>query len=260
MKKVIVFQHVAHSILGTLNPELKSRGLRIRYVNFERSPDFNSSIDNYHALVILGGFMGVYESDRYTHIKTECKLIESAMKQNKPILGICLGSQLIAHVLGSPVYKNKIKEIGWLSVSKTNEGLNDPILKHFKNEERLFQMHGDTFQIPKDCVHLAESKECASQAFRYGENVYGFQFHLEVDRAMIERWLSHPQNLIDIENSNGVYSKEQILEDTNLYLNHSMNLSKNTFNEFLNLFSEKSKSFSLGTNHAKPDKNNRTIS
>jgi len=257
MKKVIVFQHVAHSILGTLNPEMKSRGLRIRYVNFERQPDFQTDIDHYHALVVLGGFMGVYESERYHHIKTECRLIENAMKQNKPVLGICLGSQLIAHVLGSKVYKNQVKEIGWMDIHLTEDGKSDPVLKHFQAKEKIFQMHGDTFDLPKDCIHLAKSKDCPQQAFRYGENVYGLQFHLEVDKAMIERWLLHPQNLLDINNSNGLYTTEKIVEETHLYLPNSLDLSKKTFQEFLNLFSEKQRKFLLGSDHAMPDKKSR---
>lgn len=92
MRKVLVFQHVSNEILGTLNPLLKSRGMRIRYINFDRSPDEAPSVDRYSGLVILGGHMGVYEADKYTHIKVEMQLIEKALKKNIPILGICLGS------------------------------------------------------------------------------------------------------------------------------------------------------------------------
>src|SRR4051812_26954694 len=101
MRKLIVFQHVAHEILGTLNPLLKEQGFRVRYINFERTPHAEPALDKYNGLVVLGGYMGVYEADKYTHIRVEMKRIEEALKRNIPVLGICLGSQILAHVLGS---------------------------------------------------------------------------------------------------------------------------------------------------------------
>ena len=96
MRKLLVFQHVAHEILGTLNPLLKRAGFRSRYVNFGRHPDAQPSLDGYHGLLILGGPMSVYEDHRFPHLSTEMKLIEDAMQRNLPVLGICLGAQLIA--------------------------------------------------------------------------------------------------------------------------------------------------------------------
>ena len=121
MKKLLVFQHVPHEILGTLNPLLKSAGFRIRYVNFGRHPDAQPTLDGYHGLVVLGGPMSVNDSDRLPHLTTEMKLIEEAMKRNLPVLGICLGAQLIAKTLGARVYSNKEKEIGWYDVTTTSD-------------------------------------------------------------------------------------------------------------------------------------------
>ncbi len=90
MRKIIVFQHVAHEILGTLNPLLKSKGFRVRYINFDRNPEETPSLEKYNGLIVLGGNMGVYEAEKYTHIKVELKLIEQALSKNIPILGICV--------------------------------------------------------------------------------------------------------------------------------------------------------------------------
>lgn len=254
MRKILVFQHVAHKILGTLNPTLKSHGLNMRYVNYERTPDEHPSIQKYNGLIILGGHMGVYEADHYKHIKVEMMVIEEALKKNIPILGICLGAQLLAHVLGSEVRKNKEKEIGWYDINLTEEGIKDPLFSHFNSTEKIFQLHGDTFDIPKSAVHLASSKACHSQAFRYGEKAYGLQFHLEADAPMIERWLNNPRNQEEMFSTHDNFSMEKIKSETDNHINHSMDLSNHFFEKFISLFALKERPFRLGTDHAKPPK------
>src|SRR5207302_270606 len=157
MKKLLVFQHVPHEILGTLNPLLKSAGFRIRYVNFGRHPDAQPTLDGYHGLVVLGGPMSVNDSDRLPHLTTEMKLIEEAMKRNLPVLGICLGAQLIAKTLGARVYPNQEKEIGWYDVTTTEEAESDLVFSQFQGIEKIFQWHGETFDIPHSASHLASS-------------------------------------------------------------------------------------------------------
>src|SRR5262245_40710959 len=185
MKKLLVLQHVAHELLGTLNPLLKRAGFRIRYINFARHPDAQPSLDGYDGLIVLGGPMSVNDVGRLPHLVTEMKLIEQSLKKDLPVLGICLGAQLIAKTLGAEVYPNREKEIGWYDVSPTGAAETDALLSAFNQRETIFQWHGDTFDVPKSSCHLAFSTLCANQAFRYGANVYGFQFHLEVDEAMI---------------------------------------------------------------------------
>ena len=251
MRKVIVFQHVAHKILGTLNPNLRQSGLRIRYVNFDRNPEECPDINKYHGLIVLGGHMGVYESDKYDHIKTECKLIEEALKKEIPILGICLGSQLLAHVLGAQVKKHSHREVGWCDVNFLDTAKQDPLFSEFKNTEKLFQLHGDTFDIPKSAVHLAQSDTCFSQAFRYGEKAYGIQFHLEVDVPMIERWFTYPQNLLDAKETLGENAKDIILNDTTKHIHRSLELSHHCFRQFINFFNIPEKNLLLGSNETK---------
>ncbi|MGZ3721749.1 MAG: type 1 glutamine amidotransferase [Bdellovibrionales bacterium] len=252
MRKVIVFQHVAHEILGTLNPLLKKRGFRVRYINFDRYPESEPSLEKYNGLIVLGGHMGVYEAETYRHIKVELKLIEEALKKEIPILGICLGAQMLAHVLGAEVRKSAEKEIGWCEVELTAHGEKDPLLGHFKKHERVFQIHGDTFDIPKSAEHLAASKVCRSQAFRVGDKVYGLQFHLEVDEAMVHRWLKTPQNIKDLHESQGKYTAENIKLETTKHIARSLELSRQTFQKFIDTFGLGERPELLGSGHGKP--------
>lgn len=257
MRKVLIFQHVAHEILGTLNPLLKQQGMRIRYVNFDRSPNERPSIDKYDGLVVLGGHMGVYEAEKYLHIKVEMQLIEQALKKGIPILGVCLGAQILAHVLGAEVRRSPEKEIGWHQIHLTEEGMKDPLFSHFQKSEKIFQLHGDTFDIPKAAKHLAWSEACQGQAFRVGENVYGLQFHLEVDPQMISRWLSHPNNQREILDSKGKFSVETIRSETTTHIAHSMDLSRQTFSQFIDLFHLPERPELLGSGHGKSHKESK---
>lgn len=252
MRKVLVFQHVANKILGTLNPALKARGLNIRYVNYERTPDEHPSMQKYNGLIILGGHMGVYEADKYKHIRVEMKLIEEALKKEIPVLGICLGAQLLAHVLGSEVRKNSEKEIGWYDLNLSESGIKDLLFSHFKSSEKVFQLHGDTFDIPSTATHLASSPTCHSQAFKYGEKVYGLQFHLEADEPMIQRWLDNPRNQEEMFSTHKNFSIENIRAETEQYIQQSLELSKKTFEKFIDLFALKERSIQIGSGHVKP--------
>jgi GMP synthase (glutamine-hydrolysing) len=193
--------------------------------------------------------MGVYEADRYAHIKTECELIEQALKRDIPVLGICLGSQILAHTLGAHVRKHKEKEIGWCQVSLTEAGREDPLLSHFRQKEHLFQMHGDTFDIPKGAEHLASSEICHGQAFRYGEKAYGLQFHLEADRAMLDRFLRQPENRAEVEAFGGKDAIARMEGETEKYLARSVELSKQAFRTFLDLFGVAEKKPKHGHGH-----------
>lgn len=233
MKRVMLIQHESFEVLGTLDPLLKKEGLRIRYVNFERDPTAQPSLEKYDALILMGGYMGVYEAHKYEHLKTEMKLIEEALKKNLPVLGICLGSQMIAHVLGADVRKHTNREMGWYRVELTQDGIDDPVLGHFQKSEFVFQSHGDTFEIPESACHLASSQLCRGQAFRYQSNVYGFQFHLEIDLPTIEHWLKMPENQQFFEESQ--FNPVKIQQDTRLHLNRSLDLSTRAFKKFLKI-------------------------
>ena len=235
MPKLLVFQHVPHEILGTLHPMLRDAGFRIRYVNFGRSNYKIPRLRNYDGLVVLGGPMNVDETEEYPYLVPETESIREFIEMDAPVLGVCLGSQLIAKALGARVKKNPEKEIGWYDVSPTEEGGEDRLMGAFGAVEKVFQWHGDTFEIPSGAVHLATSPACANQAFRSGDKVYGFQFHLEVDAPMIERWLVTPVNKKEIEELGGKINPDIIRSETPKYIDALSDLSKRTFGGFIDL-------------------------
>ena len=240
MKRLLVFQHVPHEILGTFNPKLKDAGFRIRYVNFGRTPDEQPDVSKYDGLIVLGGPMCVDQTDSHPHLLVEIECIKEAMAQNMPVLGICLGAQLIATALGAKVKKNPVKEIGWYDVSPTPEGEQDPLFACFNGTEKIFQWHGDTFDIPHGAVHLASSEECPNQAFRFGERTYGLQFHLEVDEALIERWLKTPVHIRELEQlPQERFRPDNILAETEQHIGNTADLGDRLFGEYIRLFSSK---------------------
>lgn len=249
MRKILVLQHVAHEILGTLNPLLKAAGFRIKYVNFDRDPDATPSMEKYNGLIVLGGYMGVYEAHKYPHLLHEMHVIEQALKKDVPVLGICLGSQLIAHVLGGRVSKGDVPEIGWTPVKLTEEGRKENLFEDFREEEFIFQLHQDTFDLPHSAVHLATSSTYSSQAFKFGEKVFGLQYHLEVDEAMIMRWLRIPANLNLIEKFHDHYAVEKIKQETKAHIQRSLDLSQSCFNRFIELFGEFERVELIGSGH-----------
>lgn len=236
MKKILVCQHVPYEILGTLNPLFKKAGFRIRYLNFGRFPEATTSLEGYHGMVILGGPMNMDQMKEFPHLKHEMELVEEALKRDLPVMGICLGAQIIAKTLGAEVKKNKEKEIGWYDVSLTQQMENHSFFKNFSTTEKIFQWHGDTFDIPRGALHLASTPTCKNQAFSYGEKVVAMQFHLEVDEAMIKRWLQVPRHVEELKNLKGKINPEVIRQETPQHINRLKNLGQQTFKEFIKLF------------------------
>lgn len=234
--RVLVFQHVAFEILGTLDPLLKSYGFRIRYVNFGRHPQARPRLDGYDGLVVLGGPMSVDDTAAHPHLAAELELLGEAIGRGMPVLGICLGAQLIARALGAWVGRNGEKEIGWYDVRPTPEARADPLLRHFGPCERIFQWHSDAFELPEGAVHLASSAGCAHQAFRYRDSVYGFQFHLEVDERLIQRWLRTPVHREELARLGGRIDPEAIRRETHERIAAARRLSDRTFGEWVKLF------------------------
>jgi len=245
MRRLLVFQHVSFEILGTLHPLLKARGFRIRYANFGRHPHARPEVARYNGLVVLGGPMNVDDLEGYPHLATEVELIQQAIEQGIPVLGICLGAQLIAKALGARVHANGGREIGWYDVSWTSAAKDDPLFRDFGEVDKIFQWHGDVFELPAGAVHLATSQRCPHQAFRYGTNVYGLQFHLEVDERLIERWLSVPAHCVELNESH--IEPAIIRHETTQYLSRAHAMSEQVFSRFIDLFNLPPKRTRLGS-------------
>lgn len=185
-KRIHCFRHVPFEGLGCIETWCKRKSYPVSYTDFY-DIDFQipPSVD-YDVLVVMGGPMGVYEEDKYKWLNPEKKAIKEAIDNNKVVIGICLGSQLIANVLGAEVYKNKEKEIGWWSIQFTDEGKKTVLFDTLGDELTVFQWHGDTFDLPEGAIRVASSEVCLNQAFIYNQKVLGLQFHFEVDEEGIQ--------------------------------------------------------------------------
>ena len=149
--------------------------------------------------VVLGGTMSVRDCGRYRFLRDVVDWLRRAAELQRPVLGICLGSQLLATALGAEVRANHTKEIGWYDVELTAAGRDDPLLAPWSHQPTVFQWHGDTFDLPAGAVQLAKSAACDQQSFRFGHSVYGVQFHPEVTQAIIERWVNEPAGRAEID-------------------------------------------------------------
>lgn len=140
------------------------------------------------AVVVLGGSMGVHDTAKYPFLLPVKDLIRAVVESGKPYLGICLGGQLLADVLGGEVTSGSFGEIGTHQVYLTGEGLQDPFFREVPQEFTTFQWHRDSFSIPPGAVRLAASEKCPNQAFRFGRCAYGLQFHPEVNEEIVRGW------------------------------------------------------------------------
>ena len=185
-KTILSIQNTEIETLGNLKKLFESDGFEIETKHVKKD-SIPQEVDNYAAIVILGGYMSVYQNLPF--LEEQQKLIRNANHHQVPLLGICLGSQLIAQALGGRVYKGQRKEIGWFEVKVNNEGRNE-IFKGITNERiKVFQQHGDTYELPKSAILLASSN-LYPQAFKVGTSI-GILFHLEVTHEIIRNWTSN---------------------------------------------------------------------
>jgi len=235
MRKLLVFQHSAREPLGLLDPLLRRHGFRIRYVNFSREPAAQPDVSRYNGLIVLGGPMNVDQQDRFPHLAAEILAIQEALKRDIPILGICLGAQLLAAALGANVRPHTVREIGWYRLPPTAAAQAHRLCRHFDGSQHVFQWHAYTFDLPPGAVHLASTPACPNQAFRHGDRVYGLQFHLEADAELIQRWLHVPEYRAEAEASGPGHQLEHILRDTHGHAPQAGALSERVFGEFVEL-------------------------
>lgn len=186
------FQHVDFEGLGSIDSWLIQRGHSITVTRFWRG-ELPPPVENYDWLIVMGGPMNIYEHDAYPWLVVEKAAIRKAIAATKRVLGICLGAQLIADVLGGKVTRNAHTEIGWLPV--TLRETTSSLIADWPTTFDAFHWHGDTFSLPPNATHLAASLACEQQAFAYGDRVLGLQFHLEIQAADLDAWLAQPDGL-----------------------------------------------------------------
>lgn len=186
-KTVYAIRHVHFETLGTFEHQLETAGFVIDYIDVGEGGLSNFDPLEPDLLVILGGPIGVYEDEAYPFLKGELALIAARLASGLPMLGICLGAQLIAAALGARVAPTGVKEIGFAPVQLTEFGKTGP-LRHLENVPVL-HWHGDGFDLP-DGADLLATSDVANQAFSYGPNILGMQFHPEADTShLLETWL-----------------------------------------------------------------------
>jgi GMP synthase-like glutamine amidotransferase len=187
--RVHYLQHAEHEGLGCIEPWLRARGHRVSGTRLHRGEELPDAGD-LDWLIVMGGPMNIYEHDRHPWLIKEKFLIRDACVTKKKVLGICLGSQLVADVLGGPVRQNDHQEIGWFEVMLSDDAKKSAQFAGFPSTFEAFHWHGDTFKYPPGATPLMSSQACPNQAFSWGEGrVLGLQFHLEVELADARRWL-----------------------------------------------------------------------
>ena len=187
---VVILQHASCETPGLIANVLTDAQLTPQIVRSFAGEPVPSSLEGADGLIVMGGPMGVYDHPQFPFLKQEMHLIEEALRAEKPILGICLGSQLLAAALGAPVTRGKQKEIGWLPVRLTKEAANNPLLAGAPASFTALHWHGDVFDLPRSTVPLASSDLTPHQAFRYGRSAYGFLFHMEITQPMLGTWVT----------------------------------------------------------------------
>lgn len=205
-------QHVSFEYPGSMVKWAVDNNYTTSFSNLSETEIF-PPLGSFDMLVIMGGPMGVYEEEKYCWLKKEKLFIRSAIDDGKKILGICLGSQLLAEVLEAKVYPHHQKEIGWWPVQKTDH---HPMTKFLPDEFTGFHLHGDTFDLPSGAVQLFKTSGCEQQGFMYGNNIIALQFHPEIEKELLISMMEHEKE--EAESSAYVQSTKEIIQQADSFL------------------------------------------
>lgn len=216
--KALVVQPVDICGPGLIKSELEKAGWLLDIRMMERpGSTLPGDLTGFNALIIMGGPMNVYEEDDYPYLRQVNWLIKEAIDKDMPVLGACLGGQLVAKALGAPVFRNPVPEIGWYGMRLTAAGIQSPFFKDLPGEFPVFHWHNDTFALPGGASHLAATADCANQAFSYGLRILALQFHLEITPVIIHDWLREWTG--DIEEYHGPGTAKEIEVETGIIWN-----------------------------------------
>ncbi|MFA5355078.1 MAG: type 1 glutamine amidotransferase [Thermodesulfovibrionales bacterium] len=194
---VLICKNISLEGPGTIEDFLVAGKIPFTVVDLHKGEPIPDS-SSYDTLVMMGGPMSVNEEDLYPYINEEERLVREFVSSGRRVLGVCLGAQIMAKALGSKVYRGAEKEIGWYDIELAEEGIRDRAMMRMATHPqagdiwrrfKVFHWHGETFDIPSGAVRLARSELYPNQAFRYGNNAYAFQFHIEVRKEMVYDWL-----------------------------------------------------------------------
>ena len=213
--KVHYIQHASFEGINCLSPWFNKQGHQVTGSHLYRG-DVLPSVDSFDWLVVLGGPMSVHCTEAHPWLVAEKKLIQQAIDNKKIVLGICLGGQLIANVLGATVKKNKYKEIGWHTIQRCDEIENSVLKGIFPKQMSMFHWHGDTFDIPAGATPIASSTACLNQGYVIGDRIVGLQCHPETTPEFIKYLAEAGQDEL-AESSPFIQRTEQLYVDEQTY-------------------------------------------
>lgn len=202
-------QHTPHEHPALIGRALLSQGIPFRVIHVYRHEPLPSAHD-LTGLISLGGPMGANDEDEHPWIAPEIRLLRDCVHQSLPVVGICLGGQMLAKSLGGRVEKHSTKEIGWLPIQLNSRGKIDPIFGAAGDAPVVYHWHGDTFFLPLNAELFARSTACARQGYKIGSHVYGLQFHPEADHALVAEWLNSEGAADEIASSLKTYDLSTI--------------------------------------------------
>jgi GMP synthase (glutamine-hydrolysing) len=216
-RKALIVMHNKTEGAGTFENILKEMGWEREVLPLFEGDPLPRAAEEYALILLMGGPMSVNEEERFPFLKQETAFIRKRLKLGKPVLGICLGAQLMAKALGARVYPGPYKEIGWYFLNLTPAGKADPLFAALDPCFLVFQWHGETFDLPEGATCLAGNQDFPHQAFRFGDLSYGLQFHFEVTEEMIKTWVKQWAGEIKSAKPQPLRAKD-ILQDSRVYL------------------------------------------
>ena len=236
MKTAVILKHVEFEGPSRIAPLLAERGYRLDIRALYLGDLVPSHLGQDEILVVMGGPMGVADLDNpeFSFLKREVDLLRSCIEQDQPVLGVCLGSQLLAHAAGARVRqmhdgRSRQYEVGWGAIRFHHE-TNDQALRGLPREGQVLHWHGDTFELPAGARLLASSPICANQAFRLGRQ-FGLQFHCEVTSTDVETWLAADDGFVTRANGDDAFAR--IRRDTAQYISEQDALGDRLFANIL---------------------------
>jgi GMP synthase-like glutamine amidotransferase len=233
LKRIHFFQHVSFENPGMICDWANEKKHVSTFTLFFDANFQIPSIESIDWLIVMGGPMSVHDEEKFPWLKIEKIFIKKCIEANKTVVGICLGSQLIAEVLGAEVFKNAFTEIGIMPLEWTENAQQNFLFNHFPKIHSVFHWHGESFELPDEAVHLAKTNVCENQAFVFSENVIGLQFHPEVNHELMKSMIDNERD--ELINANYIQSENEML--SNEYL---LSENKNLLNTFLDKLSDQS--------------------
>lgn len=226
--KIHYLKHIAFEGLGSMESLFIQQGCSLSNTCMYEDAAL-PSVESMDALIVMGGPMGVNDEKEYPWLCSEKKFIEAAIKREIPVMGVCLGAQLIANVLGAEVNKNNCEEIGWFPVKNTHD-MDDPRVNSFPEHFNAYHWHSDTFEIPSGARNFLHSDGCAHQGFIYGDKTLGLQFHLEMMPSNVQaiyQACGQPEKQAEY-----VQSLDEMLAPVE-YFKNAQNITKNLIESFI---------------------------